>query len=69
MRCPRCYRTDFRPVGDTHYICNNPSCMDDNGRRTQFKVETDESIQFPYNQIFISRKTEEFYKESYIKTE
>lgn len=67
MKCPRCFGTDISAVGDTHYVCNNPGCVDDNGRRTQFMVVPDEYIRFPFNQIFIGRKAQEFYREPYLE--
>jgi len=67
MQCPRCYGTDVSAVGDTHYVCNNPNCVDDEGRRTQFRLVTDEYIRFPFNQIFVGRETKEFYRKPYLK--
>ena len=67
MQCPRCYGIDVSAVGDTHYVCNNPNCVDDNGRRTQFIFITDEYIRFPFNQIFVGRKTQEFFRKPYLK--
>ena len=66
MQCPRCYGTDVSEVGSTHYVCNNSNCVDENGKRTQFKMVIDERIQFPYNQIFNGRKVDEFFKKPYL---
>lgn len=67
MTCPRCYQDDVSAVGDTHYVCNNPNCVDEKGRRTQFKMVTDEFVRFPYNQIFVGRAVKEFYRKPYLE--
>jgi len=67
MQCPRCFKDNVSAVGDTHYICNDPNCVDDSGKRTQFKFVEDEKVHFPYNQIFITRKKSEFYRKPYLK--
>ena len=65
MICPRCFRPDVTLV-DTHYVCNNDSCVDSNGKRTQFSIQTDSEIRFPYNQIFAGRNVTEFYRMPYL---
>lgn len=67
MQCPRCFKEDVSAVGDTHYVCNNPDCVDDSGNRTQFRVVNDDKVHFPYNQIFVSRGVHEFYRKPYLK--
>lgn len=67
MQCPRCFKDDVSSVGDTHYVCNNPSCVDDNGNRTQFRKVEDDRVHFPYNQIFVTRDKSEFYRKPYLK--
>lgn len=67
MECPRCFGSDVSPVGGTHYVCNNKKCVNDDGSRTQFSLEIDEKVCFPYNQIFVSRSRNEFYKKPYLK--
>ena len=69
MQCPRCFKTDVSAVGDTHYVCNNPDCTDESGNRTQFRVVEDEKINFPYNQIFVSRAVKDFFRKPYLKLE
>ena len=65
MKCPRCFQSDVSLVSDTHYVCNNPTCVDDDGNRTQFYIKYDEKIEFPYNQIFVGRDKSLFYKKPY----
>ena len=67
LYCPRCGTTDISPVGTTHYVCNNPKCLDENGERTQFQKIDDTEIEFPYNIIFNGRNKTEFYKVPYLK--
>lgn len=67
MQCPRCFGTDVSPVGGTHYVCNNKRCIDGHGARTQFQLSFDNKIQFPYNQIFVSRPKSQFYKNLYLQ--
>ena len=67
MKCPRCFGTDITLVGTTHYICNNENCVNDNNRRTQFKVINDDKLYFPYNQIFINHSKTDFYRKEYLK--
>lgn len=66
MKCPKCFGTDISIIGD-HYMCNNESCFDNDGNRTQFEIIEDEKIKFPYNQIFRKRLKREFNRYSYIK--
>lgn len=65
MKCPRCFKTDVSPVGDTHYVCNNIECVDEHGNRTQFCVKQDDRVRFPYNQIFVGRDPKLFYRKPY----
>lgn len=67
MKCPVCFGTNISPVGTTHYICNNPNCKNINGKRTQFSQEIDSKVEFPYNQIYVNRGKENFYKLHYLK--
>ncbi len=67
MQCPRCLGNDTSPVGDSHYICNNENCVDEKGNRTQFQYIEDEKISFPYNQIFVNKSKNNFYKKPYLK--
>lgn len=52
------------------YVCNDPTCndkpIDEGGRRTQFRVVRDSYIRFPFDQIFIGRGLNEFYKKLYL---
>ena len=65
MTCPKCFQDNTTLIGD-HYICNNPTCRMENGRKTQFKYVEDIKVEFPANQIFVNRRREEFYKKPYI---
>ena len=47
------------------YVCNDVNCLR-NGRRTQFRVVRDSYIRFPFDQIFIGRGLNEFYKKLYL---
>jgi len=67
MTCPRCYKSDVSIVGGTHYVCNNPECVDSTGKRTQFYIEYDGKVEFPYSQIFANRQLSSFYKKPYLK--
>ena len=67
MQCPRCFKTDVSLISDDRYVCNNPDCVDDEGKRTQFYIIYDEKIEFPYNQIFANREKRLFYKKPYWK--
>lgn len=66
MQCPRCFKDDTSVVGTTHYVCNDPLCVDSNGRRTQFRMVYDEEVQFPFNEIFIKRGVTNFYRKPYL---
>ena len=66
MRCPRCGENNTQVVGD-HYICNNESCHNPNGTRTQFSRIEDSEFMFPYNQIFINRGKYQFARYPYLK--
>lgn len=68
MKCPRCFKEDTILINGSnpHYLCNNPNCVDDAGAQTQFMVVPDKTILFPYNQIFIDRSVEEFYRKPYL---
>lgn len=66
MQCPRCFKTDVSLVNNSHYVCNNPNCINDDGTRTQFSIITDTKIEFPYNQIFVNRNKSEFYRKPYL---
>ena len=67
MQCPRCYKSDVSIVGDSHYVCNDPECVDSDGKRTQFYIATDDRKYFPYNEIFASRPLSSFYRKPYLK--
>ena len=67
MKCPRCFGNDISPVSNTHYICNNPNCTDDNGNKTQFFQIFDDKKHFPYDQIFPNREDSEFYRLPYLQ--
>lgn len=69
MQCPKCFKDNVSAVGDTHYICNDPDCVDDDGNRTQFTKVEDDRVHFPYNQIFVTRSVHEFYRKPYLKLE
>ena len=69
IRCPKCQQYDqVQQVGNTHYICNHIERMDhtENGR-PQFTIIQDDEIHFPYNQIFVKRKVDEFFRSPYLK--
>ena len=67
MQCPRCFNDNTSIINNSHYVCNNPNCVDENGNRTQFYFVPDENIMFPYNQIFINRNKNEFYRKQLLK--
>jgi len=69
MLCPKCMTNNTTLISDTHYVCNNPDCSNDDGSRVQFKFVIDNKINFPYNQIFINRQKQEFYTKPYLKIE
>ncbi len=62
MTCPICFGNDVSIVGESHYVCNNPNCKDKDGKRIQFRHVVDDRIHFPYNQIFVDRGVQEFYR-------
>lgn len=64
--CPKCMQNDITLVGN-HYVCNNPDCYREDGSKTQFTLKFDEKIQFPYNQIFVDRTPDEFYRQPYLE--
>lgn len=78
ITCPKCCTSDqvvelgtqyiFDDDGNEKevpsYICNY--CKEKYGKKTQFYLEIDQEVKFPYNQIFVNRKREEFYKEPYL---
>lgn len=66
MKCPKCFSEDTTPIGTTHYVCNNPNCIT-NGGRTQFRQVIDDYIRFPYNQIFVGRNVNNFYRKPYLE--
>ena len=69
MQCPKCMKGDTTSISGTHYVCNNSTCINDNGNRTQFKFIPDNYIRFPYNQIFTKRQKQEFYRKPYLELE
>ena len=69
MQCPKCMKNDTTIISDTHYVCNDPTCIDENGNRTQFKFVPDTKVRFPFNQIFVDRQTQEFFRKPYLKIE
>ena len=66
MICPKCMGSDISLVGNTHYICNNPECTN-GAARTQFRFVPDDEVKFPYNEIFVSRSTQDFFRKPYIE--
>lgn len=69
MMCPKCRLKNTSHISETHYVCNNPNCVDDNGNRTQFIFFVDANIKFPSNQIFADRQKNEFFRKPYLKIE
>lgn len=69
MQCPKCMKDDTTLISDTHYVCNNPECVNDHGGRVQFRFVQDKKIHFPYNQIFVNRRVGEFYRKPYLQIE
>lgn len=67
MICPKCMQDNVSIVGNTHYICNTPNCVDQNGNRTQFLYVEDDKVHFPFNQIFVNRTKKDFYRKPYLK--
>jgi len=68
-QCPRCMKCDSTIISDTHYLCNDPNCVSETGERTQFLHIPDKKVHFPYNQIFVDRPVEEFYRKPYLPIE
>ena len=68
VKCPKCFSTNVSLISNTHYLCNNPNCKH-NGNKTQFRVVYDNTINFPYNQIFTDRTADEFYREPYLEVD
>lgn len=66
MQCPKCFGYDTTLVNNTHYVCNNKTCVDTSGHQTQFEVVNDEKIHFPLNEIFVGRTKNEFYRKRYL---
>lgn len=69
IQCPRCFGEDVTAIADSHYVCNNLDCFDDNKNRTQFLLVEDTNVKFPDNQVFVSRSKSEFYRKPYLKLE
>lgn len=67
MKCPKCMNSDVTLVGNSHYICNNPNCIDNEGNRTQFRFVIDDHIKFPYNQIYRNRPIDSFFRKPYLE--
>lgn len=68
MQCPKCMGEDVSIIGTSHYVCNNPNCINGNGR-TQFRLIEDDRVYFPYNQIFVNRGKQEFFRKPYLQLE
>jgi hypothetical protein len=66
ITCPKCGSDNIISVNNSHYICNNQSCMKRNGTKVQFKIVYDKGIKFPYNQIFVDRSEKEFFNKPYL---
>ena len=69
MQCPRCMKNNTTIISNTHYVCNEPTCTDDNGNRTQFRFVPDSEVRFPYNQIFVDKQPHEFFRKPYLDIE
>ena len=69
MQCPKCMKNDTTSISGTHYVCNNSTCINDKNDRTQFIFIPDSHINFPYNQIFVNRQKQEFYRKPYLEIE
>lgn len=69
MKCPKCFGENISIIGESHYVCNNPSCLTDDGNKIQFQVVKDKKIHFPFNQIFVDRIKDEFYRKPYLQLE
>ena len=66
MICPRCMKDDTTPVGNTHYVCNDETCVDENGKRTQFQFIEDQKICFPANVIYRDKGKQNFFRKPYL---
>ena len=66
MKCPKCMQDTVQPVESSHYVCTNPKCKMLDGSKTQFRVKVDDRIRFPYNQIFVGRAVQDFYRQPYL---
>ena len=69
MKCPKCMKDNTTLISNSHYVCNDPNCINDDGSRVQFKFINDEKIRFPYNQIFVNRQKHEFFRKPYLEIE
>lgn len=67
MTCPKCFQNNTTLIDNSHYVCNNPNCLDNDGNRVQFKYVQDREVKFPYNQIFRDRRTDEYYRKPYLE--
>lgn len=66
MICPRCMNDNTTPVGDTHYVCNTVTCVDEQGVRTQFQFIEDKKIKFPHNVIYRDKAKQNFFRKPYL---
>lgn len=66
MTCPKC-GNESTMIGNSHYMCTNVECVDDNKRRTQFVFEPDKEVEFPSNQIFKDRQKDQFFRKPYLQ--
>jgi hypothetical protein len=66
MICPRCGKDNTTLVGNTHYVCNIETCVDEKGARTQFQFVEDEKIMFPHNVIYPDKGKQNFFRKPYL---
>ena len=66
MICPRCMQDNTTPVGNTHYVCNDETCVDEGGKRTQFQFIEDEKKCFPHNVIYRDKGKQNFFRKPYL---
>ena len=66
MICPRCQQDNTTPVGESHYVCNVPTCVDADGKRTQFRFIEDTKIKFPHNVIYRDKAKVNFFRKPYL---
>lgn len=66
MICPRCNNDNTTAVGNSHYVCNIETCIDDQGNRTQFQFVVDNKIKFPHNVIYPDKPSQSFYRKPYL---